>query len=149
MLTIRKGFTILSLLCLCGNGEYLLSFQNKPASSSFKWVPKYILFLAKLKGKGRPFLEWTSIYLSSKLSLTCGDILTISKIFVTLFLLCPANREHLRNFQNKSVSSLFDWVSRYILFLAKLKKRGRPFFESARKDWHCEINPRALGCHKK
>ena len=34
---------------------------------------KYILFLAKLKGEGRPFLEGASIYLSSKLSLSCGD----------------------------------------------------------------------------
>ena len=34
---------------------------------------------------------------------------------------------HPGNFQNKSVSSPFNWVSRYILFLAKLKGRRRPF----------------------
>ena len=33
----------------------------------------YIPFLAKMKGEGKPFLEWVSIDLSSKLSLTCGD----------------------------------------------------------------------------
>ena len=43
------------------------------------------------------------------------------------------NREHPRNSQNKSVSSPFIWVSRYIFFLAKLKGRGRPFFKSARR----------------
>ena len=48
-------FTIFCLLCLCGNREYPDSFQNKSVSSSFKWVPNYILFLVKLKGEGRPF----------------------------------------------------------------------------------------------
>ena len=33
---------------------------------------KYILFLAKLKGEKRPFLEGASIDLSSKVSLTYG-----------------------------------------------------------------------------
>ena len=35
-------------------------------------TPKYILFLVKLKGEERPFLEEASIDLSSKLSLTYG-----------------------------------------------------------------------------
>ena len=43
------------------------------------------------------------------------------------------NREHPGNFQNKSVSSPFNWVPRYILFLPKLKGRGRPFLRGARK----------------
>ena len=33
MLIISKVFTILCLLCLCGNREYRGSFQNKAASS--------------------------------------------------------------------------------------------------------------------
>ena len=41
-------------------------------SFSFKWVPKYILFFAKLKGEGRPFTKGTRIDLPSKLSLTYG-----------------------------------------------------------------------------
>ena len=56
-------------------------FQNKLVSSFFKLVPKYILFLAKLKEEVRPFwngkaltykafLEWKSIDLSLA-SLTC------------------------------------------------------------------------------
>ena len=43
------------------------------------------------------------------------------------------NRKHPGNFQKKSVSSAFNWVSRYILFLAELKGRGRPFLEGPRK----------------
>ena len=43
------------------------------------------------------------------------------------------NRKHPGNFQNKLVSSPFNWVSRYILFLAKLKRRRRAFFEGARR----------------
>ena len=75
MITISKVFTILCLLCLCGNREYPGSFQNKSVSSSFKWVLKYILFLAKLKGKGTLFGvdKHKFIDLSTKLSLTCGD----------------------------------------------------------------------------
>ena len=34
---------------------------------------KYFLFLVKLKGKGRPFMEGKSIDLKSKLSLTYRD----------------------------------------------------------------------------
>ena len=49
------------------------SIQNKSVSSSFKWVPEYILFLAKLKGKGRPFWSGQSFIspLNSLKSLTC------------------------------------------------------------------------------
>ena len=46
---------ILCLLCLCRNNGYPDSFQNKSVGSSFKLVSKYILFLVKLEGKGRPF----------------------------------------------------------------------------------------------
>ena len=43
------------------------------------------------------------------------------------------NTKHSGNFQNKSVSSSFSWVSRYVLFMEKLKRRGRPFLEGAGK----------------
>ena len=108
--------------------EYPGSFQNRLVSSFFKWVPKYVLFLAKLIGEGRPFwngkayrlILWTISYLH------VGIILTIVKVFIILFLLVPWEyREHPGNFQNKSVSSAFNWVSRYILFLAKLKSTRR------------------------
>ena len=44
------------------------------------------------------------------------------------------NEEYPGNFQNKSTSSPFNWVSRYILFLPKLKGRGRPFLRGARRE---------------
>ena len=43
------------------------------------------------------------------------------------------NREHPNNFLNKSVNYPFNLVSRYILFLSKLKGRGRPFLMGARR----------------
>ena len=64
MLIISKVFTILCLLCLCGNREYPVSFQNKAVSSSFKRVPSEV--------REKAFLKWTSIDLFSKLSLTYG-----------------------------------------------------------------------------
>ena len=45
----------------------------------------------------------------------------------------PGNREHFGSFQNKSVSSRFNWVSSYILFLPKQKGRERPFLRCARR----------------
>ena len=56
MLTITKVFFILFLLA-CGNWEHPGNFQNKSVNSPFRWVPRYILFLPKLKEKERPFLE--------------------------------------------------------------------------------------------
>ena len=75
----------------------------------------------------RPFLERKSIDLSSKLSLPYGVMLTI-----LMFYSACGNREYSGGFQNKSVSSSFKWVSKYILSLAKLKERRRPFLEGAR-----------------
>ena len=51
-----------------------------------------------------------------------------------------------------SVSSPFNWVSRYILFLIKLKRRGRSFsFFGGYKKGGCIVRlpPRALGFHKR
>ena len=59
-----------------------------------------------------------------------GAIWTIIKVF---FYSACGNKEHPGNLQNKPVSSPFNWVSRYILFLAKLKRRGRSFLEGARR----------------
>ena len=49
---------------------------------------------------------------------------------------CGNRREHPSNFQNKSVNSPFNWVSRYILFLPKLKGEKRPFLEGFKKGDH-------------
>ena len=134
MLTISKAFIPHSCLlyCLCENTEYPGSFENRLVSSYFKWVPNYILFLAKLEREGRPF--W-SIDLSSKLSLTCGKNVNYYKS-VHHPIPTRRNREHYGNFKNKSVRSLF---TRYISFLTKLKKRGRPFLQDARRGRDCEI----------
>ena len=50
------------------------------------------------------------------------------------------NREHPGKFQNESVSSPFSWLSWYIIFLPKLKGRGRPFLRCAKRAsalWDC------------
>ena len=62
-------------------------------------------------------------------------MLIISKVFITLCLLCLCGqKKHPCNFQNKSVSFPFNWVSRYILFLAKLKRRERPFLQGTKRE---------------
>ena len=84
------------------------------------------------EGQRKAFFEWKSIDLSYEVSLTYGVCV---KYYKSVHHPTPTreNREHPGNFQNKSVSSAFNWVSRYILFLAKLKGRGRPFLEGLRK----------------
>ena len=60
-------------------------------------------------------------------------MLPVIKVFTILILHCLWEQEHPGSFQNKSVNSPFSWVSRYILFLAKLKGKERAFLEGARR----------------
>ena len=73
--------------------------------------------------EGKALLEWKSIDL-------CYIMLTIIKVFIILFLLVRIGNILS---QIKSVNSAFNWVSRYIIFLVKLKGRGRPFLKGARR----------------
>ena len=92
----------------------------------------------------KAFLEWKSIGLSYELSLKCGgNVVNYCKSVHHAIPTCE-NREHSGNFQNKSVNSAFNSVSRYTLFLAKLKGRGRPFFKGMQEGRpHCEITPKS------
>ena len=72
----------------------------------------------------KTFLEWKIIDLNPMNSLTCGGNVNCYKS-VHHPVPTRENRGHAGNFQNKSVSSAFNWVSRYILFLAKLKSTRR------------------------
>ena len=66
-------------------------------------------------------------------------MLTISKVFTILCLLCLCeNRKYPGSFQNKSVSSSFKWVSKYILFLDKMKGEGRHLW--SRQGYICTSN---------
>ena len=76
------------------------------------------------EGRKTAFLEWKSIDLSYELSLTYGDNVNYYKS-VPHPIPTRENREHHGSFQNKSVSSTFNWVSWYFLFLAKLKGARR------------------------
>ena len=105
MLIISKVFTILCLLCLCGNREYPGSFQNKAVkavSSSFKLVPKWS--------------EREGLFI----------------LFLLQYYAC-GNMDHPGNFQNKSVNLSFNWVSRYILFFAQTEWKRQAFFGGCKK----------------
>ena len=97
------------------------SFQNKLVSSSFKWVPKYSLLLAKRKGEERSFWDGKAETYPMN-HLTCGDNVSYYKS-VHHPVPTSENRKHSGNF--KSVSPAFNWVSGYILFLVKLKGERR------------------------
>ena len=72
MLTISKVFTILCLLCLCGNMEYPDSFQKKISKLFFQISAQVYSVPGQTEGRRKVFLGWTSIDLSPKLYLTCG-----------------------------------------------------------------------------
>ena len=69
--------------------------------------------------RSKAFLEWKSIDLSYELSLTWGVNVNY---YESVHRPIPTreNKEHPGNFHNKSVSSAFNWVSRYVLFFPKL-----------------------------
>ena len=81
------------------------------------------------EGRRKAFLQWKS--LSYELSLTCGGNFNY---YISVHHPIPTreNREHPDNFQNKSVSSAFCWLPRYILFLTKPKRARR---EATLKDY--------------
>ena len=95
-------------------------------SANVNYIP------GQTEGRRKVFLERKSIDLSYKLSLICGGNVNHYK---GVYHPIPTreNREHPGNFQNKSVSSAFNLLFRYILFLAKLKGRGRPFLKGTRR----------------
>ena len=107
MLTIKCSNSC--LFCLYGNREYPGSFQNKLVSSSFKWVPKYILFLTKLKGEVRPFWNAKAETYRMNYLLHMG-VINVNYYKSLLHLPTRENREHPGNFQNESVTSAFNWL---------------------------------------
>ena len=95
-------------------------------------MSKYILFLAKLKGEGRPFWSGQAwIYLLNYL-LHVG--VTIIKVFIILLLLVGIGNTLAISKTNQQVLLSISFQMRYILFLAKLKGRGKPFLEGARQE---------------
>ena len=98
MLIISKKFTIVCLLCLCGNREYPGSFQNKSVSSSFKWSTQVYSAPGKTERRRKAFLVWTTIDLSSNILLHVGIMLTITKFSSSYSYSECVNREHPGNF---------------------------------------------------
>ena len=114
-------------------------------------MPKYSLFLAKLKGEGRPFWNWEkhSLILWNFSYMVGGSNAIYYKSFHHP-IPTQGNREHPGNFQIKSEISSFSWVSKCVLFLSKYEGRVRPFSKGARRGttlW--DFPPRVLRCHKR
>ena len=93
------------------------------------------------EGRKKPFWEWKSTDVSYEISYIMWDDVNYYKS-VPHPIPSRENREHPGNFQNKPVSSAFNWVSIYILFLAKLKG-------ARREATFARLPSRALGCHKR
>ena len=79
-------FTFLATLAV-ENREYLGSFQKKISKIFFQMSAQVYSVPAQTEGRRKAFLEWKSIDSSYELSVTCGIMLTIIKVFIILFLL--------------------------------------------------------------
>ena len=67
------------------------------------------------EGRRKVFLEWTSVDLSFKLSLSCGGNVNYYKLWKCSsfhYYSACGNRVHSGNFQNKPVRSPFNWGRR-------------------------------------
>ena len=138
MLINRKVFTILCLLCLCGNREYPGSFLKKAVSSYFKRVPS--------KVREEAFLKWTRVDLSSNL-LHMGIMLTIIKVFIILFLLCLWEQGTPRQFSKQIINISFQLSFQISSLLAQTEGERKVFFGGCKKEDHIvRLYPRALGC---
>ena len=92
--------------------------------------------MIKMSKQQRFILKLTHTYI--------GVVLTIIKVFIILFLL-GLWKLGIPWQLSKQISWLFFQMSvRYILFLAKLKGKGRPFFRGCKKGGaHQEITPKS------
>ena len=97
-----------------------------------KHIQQFITCLLEIQGRFL-FFSWQTkrsnlFRINSKLSCT------YSRTY--LFLRCLWEQEDHSNFQNKSVNSPVNLVSRYILFLPKLKGKERSSLEGCKKGDH-------------
>ena len=111
-------------------------------------ISQRYLLPGQTEGRRNAFLEWKSTDLSYKLCLTCGSNVNYYKC-VHRSISTRWDREHVGNFQNKSVSSPFNWVQVYAL-LGKIELERKVFFRVWKNGGHIfRLPPRALGCHKR
>ena len=90
-----------------------------------------------MKWEGRPF--WSGQAQIYPLSLTYGANVNYCVKCSSYYSYSACwSRENPGNFQNKSISSPFNWVSRYILFLAKLRGKKDLIWRVQEGGPHCE-----------
>ena len=151
ILIISRVFTNLFLICLCRNREYHGNFQSKTVISKELFCQKS----AQVKWEGRPF--WSgqkakiySLDLFSSLNLLPtyrSNVKYYKNVHHPIPTLPVGTGSTLPIFKiNQYINSLFNWVSRYILFLPKLKGKERPFLEGCKKGDHIVIL--SLGWYK-
>ena len=97
--------------------------------------------------KREGLFEWKSIYISYELSLTCGVNVTYYKS-VHHPIPTRENNENPGNFQNKSVSSAFNWVFRYILLWPNWRGKEGLSWRVQEGGPHCEITPKSTWLSK-
>ena len=139
-------FTILCLLCLCRYREYCGNFQNKTVISK----QLFCQMSAQVKWERRPFWsgQEAQIYsLNYPLPTYRGNVNYCKSVQHPIPILPVGTGSTLSIFKiNQYINSPCIWVSRYILFLTKLKGKGRPFMEGCKNGDHIAIL--SLGWYK-
>ena len=106
------------------------------------------MFLVKLKGEGRPFLEWTSIYLSSKLSFACGGNVNFYKSVHHPIPTLPVEMQNTQAIFKTNQQPHLQMSVQVCSVLGQSKGERKVFFGGCEKEGHIVRLPlRALGCH--
>ena len=148
ILIISRVFTILCLLCLCKEWEYCGNFQNKAVTSK----QLFSQMSAQVRWEGRSFWSGQEAYIYSLnylLPTYRGNVNYYKSVRHPIPTLPFGNREVTAPsvFKiNQYINSPFNWVSRYVLFLPRLKGKERPFFDGCKKGYHIAIL--SLGWYK-
>ena len=121
ILIISRVFTILRLLCLCRNREYCGNFQNKTIISK----QLFCQMSAQVKWEGRPFWSGQEAYIYSLnylLPTYRGNVNYYKSVHHPIPTLPVGTGSTQSIFKiNQYINSPFNWVSRYIIFLSKMK----------------------------
>ena len=154
MLTLSKLSTILRLLYLCKGIGNTIPWQlsNQIGKLLFQLITQVYSVPRQTEGRWNVFLEWTSIDLSSKLSLTCGGNVNYYKCVHHAILTLETGQGTPRQFSKQIGNHSFHSSIHVCSLLGQSKGGGgqEGFFGECKQEGQIlRLHPRALGCHKR
>ena len=152
MLTISKLSTIPCLLYLCEGIGNTIPWQlsNQIGKLFFQMIIQIYSVPGQTEGTWNVFLEWTSIDLSSKLSLTCGGNVNYYKSVHHAILTLGIGQGTPRQFSKQISNHSFHLSIQVCSLLGQSKEGQEGFFGEYKQEGQIlRLHPRVLGCHNR